>query len=252
MLKSYSIKEFIRKHGPVNLDAGKPFFNETIIKKISRYENFIIFKTDFSVPSFTGNIFSYKRFFKDITKPAIYNPKADLGVPNHIMLPTSKAPYLEPIDIANIQKGNTKLIFQLIEAHQDAKYTSDAYFSMINYYRLKDDPTNESDIFKKFSDTFNNDSSILNQYAWRMTELGVNLDDALDKSNQAISLSDDDLSLKAYIIDTKAEILWLLGRIDEAIVAINLAIEINPDDEYLIEQRDKFLNSINKGSENDN
>ena len=106
-----SIKEFIRKHGPVNLDAGKPFFNETIIKKISRYENFIIFKTDFSVPSFTGNIFSYKRFCKDITKPAIYNPKADLGVPNHIMLPTSKAPYLEPIDIANIQKGNTKLIF---------------------------------------------------------------------------------------------------------------------------------------------
>ena len=111
MLKSYSIKKFIRMHGPVNLDAGKPFFNETIIKKISRYENFIIFKTDFSVPSFTGNIFSYKRFFKDITKPAIYNPKADLGVPNHIMLPTSKAPYLEPIDIANIQKGNTKLIF---------------------------------------------------------------------------------------------------------------------------------------------
>jgi tetratricopeptide (TPR) repeat protein len=123
---------------------------------------------------------------------------------------------------------------------------------MISYYRLNDDSINESNIFKEFSDIFNDNPSILNQYAWRMTELGKNLNDALNKSNQAIALSDNNLSLQAYIIDTKAEILWMLGRVDEAIIAIDLAIDINPDDEYLIEQRYKFLNSKNKGSINDN
>ena len=75
-----------------------------------------------------------------------------------------------------------------------------------------------------------------------MTELGINLHDALNKSNQAIALSFDNTSLQTYIIDTKAEILWMLGRIDEAISTIDLAIDINPNDEYLIEQRNKFSN----------
>ena len=75
-----------------------------------------------------------------------------------------------------------------------------------------------------------------------MTELGVNLNDALSKSDQAIALSFDNPSLQTYVIDTKAEILWMLGRIDEAISAIDLAIDINPNDAYLIEQRNKFLN----------
>ena len=104
----------------------------------------------------------------------------------------------------------------------------------------------------ELSDIFNDDPSILNRYAWRMTELGKNLNDALNKSNQAIALSDNNISLQAYIIDTKAEILWMLGRVDEAIIAIDLAIDINPNDEYLIEQRYKFLNSKNKGSINGN
>ena len=146
----------------------------------------------------------------------------------------------------------TTLILQLIGTNKDQEYISDAYFSMINYYRLNDDSINESNIFKEFSDIFNNNPSILNQYAWRMTELRENLNDALNKSNQAIALSDNNISLQAYIIDTKAEILWMLGRVDEAIIAIDLAIDINPNDEYLIEQRYKFLNSKNKGSINGN
>ena len=152
----------------------------------------------------------------------------------------------------SLDKGDTNLILQLIENHKGGEYTSDAYFSIINYYRLKNESNNESYIFKKFSDTFSDNPSILNQYAWRMTELGVNLNDALNKSNKAIELSFDNASLQTYIIDTKAEILWMLGRVDEAIVAIDLAIDINSNDEYLIEQRDKFLNSTNKSSKNDN
>lgn len=142
-----------------------------------------------------------------------------------------------------LEEDNPNLMLQLIKNHEGTNYTADAYFSMINYYKIKDDIKSESDIFRKFSDIFNDDPSTLNRYAWRMTELGMNLDDALNKSNRAIELSFDNPSLQTYIIDTKAEILWMLGRIDEAIITIDLAIDINPNDEYLIEQREKFLNS---------
>jgi len=143
----------------------------------------------------------------------------------------------------DLDKNNSNLMLELIETHDGEKYTSDAYLSMINYYRLKDDSKSESNIFRKFSDIFDDDPGILNQYAWRMTELGANLDDALNKSNRAIELSFDNRSLQAYIIDTKAEILWMLGRVEEAIKTIDLAIDINPDYDYFLEQRDKFLNS---------
>ena len=143
----------------------------------------------------------------------------------------------------NLDDDNPNLMLKLIKKYEDKQYSADAYFAMINYYRLNEDSNRESDIFKKFSNIFNDNPSTLNQYAWRMTELGKNLNDALDKANRAIELSFDNPSLQTYIIDTKAEILWILGQIDEAIKTIDLAIDINPNDEYLIEQRHKFLNS---------
>ena len=80
-----------------------------------------------------------------------------------------------------------------------------------------------------------------------MTEIESNLEDALDKSIMAIKLSSNNEE-KANIIDTKAEILWLLNRYDEAINTINLAIEINPDSDYFKDQRTKFQNSKNQES----
>ena len=117
---------------------------------------------------------------------------------------------------------------------------------MINYYISNDDTKKESEIFKEFSDNMKTDASILNSYAWRMTELGLNLEDALSKSDLAINLSADDPSLQSYIIDTKAEILWLLGRTEEAISTINLAIDIDPKSDYFIEQKNKFQDSTEK------
>ena len=81
---------------------------------------------------------------------------------------------------------------------------------------------------------------------WRMTEIQSNLEDALDKSIMAIKLSSNDLEQKANVLDTKAEILWLLNRYDEAISTINIAIEINPESDYFKGQRTKFKNSQNQ------
>ena len=101
----------------------------------------------------------------------------------------------------------------------------------------------EAKIYKEFSDKFNVDSNILNGYAWRMTEIKLNLDDALIKSTLAVQLTAENPESQANILDTKAEILWLLDRYDEAIDVINLAIDINLDSDYFREQKIKFQNS---------
>ena len=77
-----------------------------------------------------------------------------------------------------------------------------------------------------------------------MSELEINLDDALKKTQLAVQLSNDNIGTKANILDTEAEILWKLGRVDEAIQTIEKAILINPDYEYFIGQKNKFLNSL--------
>ena len=57
-----------------------------------------------------------------------------------------------------------------------------------------------------------------------MTELNHNLSLALDKVNIALSLMNEEAQGVANIIDTKAEVFWKLGKIDEAIQIIDKAI----------------------------
>ena len=116
--------------------------------------------------------------------------------------------------------------------------------SIIRYFKSNGDTQKEASIFKEYTDRINNDPSILNQYAWRMTEIGVNFEDALAKSSLGIELSSDNLPLQSYIIDTKAELLWLLDRAQEAVEIMDIAIKIDPKSEYFKEQKDKFQDSI--------
>ena len=92
-----------------------------------------------------------------------------------------------------------------------------------------------------------NKPSFLNSYAWRMSELGVNLEDALLKSIYSIKIVDslgvDISSKKPMLLDTKAEILWKMNRVDEALTVINQAIEMDPEYQYYQEQKTKFQNS---------
>ena len=140
---------------------------------------------------------------------------------------------------------NNKLM-SLKENYSDPDKQKTIYTTLINYYQNNGDSAKESDIYKKYSDIFLSDINILNAYAWRMTEIQSNLEDALDKSIIAIKLSSNDLEKKANILDTKAEILWLLNRYDEAIITINLAIDINPESDYFKAQLTKYQNSKNQ------
>lgn len=142
--------------------------------------------------------------------------------------------------------GDASYLISLKENYNDTEKLKKIYTTLINFYQNNGDLKEESDIYKKYSDIFSSDINILNAYAWRMTEIERNLEDALEKSIMAVKLSSNNQDQKANIIDTKAEVLWLLNRYDDAIATINLAIEINPESDYFKGQRTKFQNSKNQ------
>ena len=84
--------------------------------------------------------------------------------------------------------------------------------------------------------------SFYNSFAWRMSQLELNLDKALEKIQIAIQLvADDDSSILAGYMDTKAEILWKMGNVDQAVEVIDKCIALQPDYKYFKDQKAKFL-----------
>ena len=77
-------------------------------------------------------------------------------------------------------------MFDLADKYQDPKFLEPIYQSIINYYRLTNQILEEASVFKELTDRINNNPTILNQYAWRMTELKLSLEDALIKSTLAV------------------------------------------------------------------
>ena len=73
----------------------------------------------------------------------------------------------------------------------------------------------------------------------------LSLEKALKLATKAIALSASDPMGQAMVIDTEAEVLWKLGRINEAIESIEKAIKIKPEDNYYQSQKEKFQNSLN-------
>jgi tetratricopeptide (TPR) repeat protein len=67
------------------------------------------------------------------------------------------------------------------------------------------------------------DAMLLNSYAWFWAQQGTNLESALSAVQRSIALEDRDWSE-----DTLATILLGLGRLDEALAAVNKAMAISP------------------------
>ena len=143
----------------------------------------------------------------------------------------------------NLSSGKILPAINLLNRYKDNINVIDLYNIVIRYFSNEGDISSEANFYKSMTDTFQENPSILNGYAWRMTELGLNLEDALQKSDLAIELTKD-IKMKSYILDTKAEVLWLLGRAQDALNTIDLAINIDPNSDYFREQREKFKISL--------
>ena len=147
------------------------------------------------------------------------------------------------ISSQQLKDEKTSELENYINTYPDSPFLKDAVNKLIRYYQTKELTDNEISYFIKYIEIFSDDPWFLNQFSWRMTELDLNLDLALTKINHALNIIDQDANGIANIIDTKAEVLWKLGKIDEAIKTIEEAILLDPTNDYYLNQKEKFLQS---------
>ena len=141
--------------------------------------------------------------------------------------------------------GKLKSMENYLKKYPGSPYIQDGLYQLLAYFKNSGDTENELLYFDNYLNKFSDDPWFLNQYSWRMTELNQNLESALEKANLALSLLEKDAEGIANIIDTKAEVLWKLGKTDEAIQTIEEALMIDPNNEYFQVQKEKFLESSN-------
>ncbi len=140
-----------------------------------------------------------------------------------------------------LKTGITAELENYIRTYSESPFLKDAVNQLLNYYQKNELIDNEILYFKKYIEIFSNDPWFLNQFSWRMTEINLNLDLALTKINHALNIINPNENGVANIIDTKAEVLWKLGRIDEAIKTIEKSILLDPSNEYYLNQKEKFV-----------
>ncbi len=139
--------------------------------------------------------------------------------------------------------GDSDALNTYIDNNSKSEFVMQALWNQIRHYNDKENLDKLINVYNKAFILFPEDASFLNSYAWRMSELDYNLEDALLKARLAVKLSD--INTKAGIIDTEAEVLWKLERFDDAIEAIDRAINIDPQNQYYQDQKKKFLQSKN-------
>ena len=87
-----------------------------------------------------------------------------------------------------------------------------------------------------------NEAVVIDSYGWLQFKLGNN-EKALEYLQQAYEKQQEN-EIAAHL----AEVLWALGRKDEAKKLFNKAIKAAPDDEYLIDFKRRILNGAHSVS----
>jgi len=135
-------------------------------------------------------------------------------------------------------------LIKYINNNEGSYLTSAIQEAMYLVRKNGNNPALEADLYLKLINYPEEKTpSMLNTFAWRMSELEMNLDVAINKVNEAI-VRVKDKSQKYMFIDTKAEILWKLNKTEDAIVEIKKCINFEPDNKYYQEQLEKFKLSI--------
>ena len=143
----------------------------------------------------------------------------------------------------SLKQNNIKLINEFLIDFQDTDLFENAVYELIYHYQKNKQIDEELSTYQKYLINLYNSPQFLNSYAWRMTELNQNLDDALDKVNLSLSLLNQDDQAYPMVLDTKAEVLWKLEKTNEAIQIINQALLIDSENQYYKAQKEKFRNS---------
>ncbi len=134
-------------------------------------------------------------------------------------------------------------LLQYADFSENKDRKKQSYWQIIRILKKqKRDPDLEAELYLKAIALYGSEykylPSLLNSFAWRMTVLEKNLDIALEKINEALESGED-----LRILDTKAEVLWKLNRVEEAIQVIEKCIQGDPDKKHYRDQKTKFLGS---------
>ena len=148
------------------------------------------------------------------------------------------------LSLQALKKNDLSMLESYVNQYPDSPQLKDAINQLLGFYKINNAVDKELECFQKYINQLSNDPWFLNQFSWRMTELNQNLDFALEKINIALSIIGQNEKGIANIIDTKAEILWKMGKTSEAIEIINEAILYDPTNTYYQEQKNKFIQSL--------
>ncbi len=144
------------------------------------------------------------------------------------------------------ENDDPETLVSFINNETNTEVLPKAYTALRNFYRGSKDKAAEADTYRRYVDFMSGvhkeTSGLLNGYAWRMTQLEFNLENALERVTQGIAMvtEEDGAREKAQIMDTKGEVLWKLGRIEEAVAVMDECIVLQPEDSYYQEQKAKF------------
>lgn len=147
------------------------------------------------------------------------------------------------------ENNDPETLVSFVNNETNVEILPKAYDALRKFYAKAKDVDAEADTYRRYVDfmsgTKKETASFYNGYAWRMTQLERNLPNALERIDQALALMTDDDGPReiAQIKDTKAEVLWKMGRIDDAVAVMDACIALQPEDKYYQEQKAKFLSS---------
>jgi len=139
----------------------------------------------------------------------------------------------------------SKPLKEYIANNPESPYVINAYTNLVGIQKRLGNKDAEASAYKKAVEIAERQNelspNLLNGYAWRMTELELNLNDALKRAQQAVEMvKDQDPQTQAQIMDTEAEVFWKLGKPDKAIEVMNQCIKLQPSDDYYQKQLAKF------------
>lgn len=140
---------------------------------------------------------------------------------------------------------NADGILEFIDGNQSSPYYLNSLVTGMRILGKTGNKNEEARLYREYIHVLETSGDLkyshLNGFAWRMTELELHLEEALERARMAVDMSEsEDETTQAQVLDTLAEVYWKLGDRDRAIEIIDMAITLQPDDPYYREQKEKF------------
>ena len=181
-----------------------------------------------------------------------YEGKGDIASANRMInailaanIDSSGVAYFFSILYEAREKEDSEKLLKYVENNPESKNIKRAISEAMFYVRKKGvNKKLESELFLKLINLDDKVSlNLINSFSWRMSELELNLEIALQKINYAIE-NVKDMEQKHMFIDTKAELFYKMKKFESALKEIKKCIKYDSDNEYYNSQFKKINNHI--------